>query len=45
MKGHWKGKSTRDAIYRAGRNRSSNPKDRTKSKHKPLPGYKQRKRK
>lgn len=35
-----KNKATRQAITMGG-----TPKDRTKSKHKPLPGYKQRKRK
>tara|TARA_R110002020_G_scaffold16546_16_gene58438 strand:+ start:376 stop:534 length:159 start_codon:yes stop_codon:yes gene_type:complete len=35
-----KNKATRQAITMGG-----TPKDRSKSKHKPLPGYKQRKRK
>ncbi len=40
-----KSKFTQDALYRAARGSHSNPKDRNKAKSKPLPGYKQRKRK
>ena len=37
-----KGKFTQDAVYRAARGAVNNPKDRSKAKAKPLPGYKKR---